>query len=157
MTSNRFNRLYLNLASFIAHLEEGIESLRKQSEFEVEKVMDFEIRLNDLFACAYIKVKWKPTLEYPEEIVEWIPYCNFKGARLFEQWINDPSQNNHWVRQAISSQVLEVDGVTAPTEVDLDSATRFRNNPAVINMETAVDELAIIQEQKLAWRKASCL
>ena len=144
-TASRFNRLHLNLSSFISHMEEGIESLRRQSEFEVEKVMDFSIRLNDLFACAYIQIKWKPTIEYPDECVEWIPYCNFRSGKLLKEFINDPAQSNHWITSAISNEVLEVDGSIGVNDVDLDSATRFRSNPAVTDLGTTVHEMAILE------------
>ena len=145
-TASRFNR-YFNLSSFISHMEEGIESLRKQSEFEVEKVLDFSIRLNDLFACAYIKVKWKPIIGYSDEdkCIEWIPYCNFWSGKLLKDFIYDPAHSNHWIAGAISNEVLEVDGSLGANDVGLDIATRFRNNPAFTDLRTHLNEISILE------------
>jgi hypothetical protein len=106
----QYDRLVLNVVKYIAYLEDGIESLRAQNEYEVEKVLGFAFRRNSLFACAYVFVEWKKAAEYPNVIRDWIPYQYLRRGLLMNKWIKAELQKeNSWVKDAVSIVPLELD------------------------------------------------
>ena len=76
-------------SAFIAYMEEGTESLRKQNVYEVPKITGFEYQMNKYFAAAYAKILWKSTALFPDSTEGWIPYYNLQCGDLLKRFIED--------------------------------------------------------------------
>ena len=146
-TRERFNRLHLNLAAFIEHLTLGLLALKNMEECEIERVLNFGLRRNVFFACAYIQVKWKETFSTPA-CVEWISYLNFKSGLLLNDWINAPEQANHWVRQALAEEPLVVLGGSSTGHDEMQTGARG-DGASYSALELEITDLEGLEEGEL--------
>ena len=137
-TKAKYFHLRLNLAAFIEHMEEGIESLKKQNVYVVAKIVDFEFRKNYLFAAAFVKVRWKTTVLHPDVEDEWLPYYNLQCGDLLNKFIEDPLQENHWIRAAIAGTPLLIKGTRTREASDVNSGIRFEPFISPANLGTTI-------------------
>ena len=100
--------------------------------------MDFEFRKNSLFAAAYVKVRWKATVIHPDVEDEWLPYYNLQCGDLLNKFIEDPLQENHWIRATIADTPLLIKDARTREASDVNSGIRFKPFISPPNLGTTI-------------------